>query len=66
MKMVELQLKRMPNSWTRLLSYKANQALYAQNEDDARTALIEVATVCVAWLEDLDRKTKGESKWQLP
>lgn len=45
-------------SWTAILLEEVGEALAEEDPEKLRTELLQVAAVCVAWVEDIDRRTK--------
>lgn len=59
---VYAQYCRQPTSWTRLLSYLANSTMFSENEEALRENLIKIAAMTVAWVEDIDRRSRNGAK----
>lgn len=59
---VYTQYCRQPDSWTRLLSYLANSTMFSDNEEALRGNLTKIAAMSVAWIEDIDRRSRNGAK----
>lgn len=53
---VYAQWCRKPESWTRLLAYLSNLAMFSENERELRDNLLKLTAFTVAWVEDIDRR----------
>lgn len=50
-----------PESWSRLMAYTANVALYGSRQE-LRGNLLRLAAITTAWIEDIDRREHAGKK----
>jgi hypothetical protein len=55
----ERQYESRPNSWARLLAFVCNNVLFSETPDMLEDNLIDLAAICTAWVEDINRREKN-------